>query len=237
MNIHSIGDAAQWLSDLEDRALVSTHLYKLAEKVKVTGRVTTKLESSGKNAMGFIVALYEQLELKLQGTRAGKYTPQELLQARENLQREVKLQLEDLQRQIESATHVTDEVYDLSARLGSVLMREKQGIYIKQNELDIAKSSWNAKFREAIQWDALSKIQRETVTHDLQLMDRALGTVVGTKMALNTLTTHLDSFFNSVEYAQKKHTREIYMGLDVEDLLRSYQRELEFARNRLKEWE
>ena len=237
MNIHSIGDAAQWLSDLEDRTLVSTHLYKLAEKVKVTGRVTTKLESSGKNAMVFIVALYEQLELKLQGTKERKYTTQELLEARENLQREVKLQLEDLHRQIEAATHVTDEVYDLSARLGSVLMREKKSIYVKQNELDIAKSSWNAKFREAIQWDALSRIQREAVTHDLQLMDRALGTVGTTKAALNTLTMHLDSFFNSVEFAQKKHTREIYMGLDVEDLLRSYQKDLEFARNRIMEWE
>jgi hypothetical protein len=231
-----MGNAALWLSDLDDREVVATHLHRLAEKLKETGRATSKLESAGKNAMGFTVSLYDQLETKLHGYNTGKYTLLQLLEARDNLQREVLRELEELHNQIEGTIGLTDGVYDLSRRLSDILTKEKAGVQGKKHELDIQRSSWNAKLRGAIQWDALSKIQREAVTRDLALTDRALETVDATKFALNELTGQLDGFFEAVAHARKKTTKMVYMGLDVEDLLNSYHNDLDAARRKIDAW-
>jgi hypothetical protein len=235
--VDGIGEAALWLSDLEDREVVATNLFKLAEKLKSTGRATSKLEAAGKNAMGYTVSLYDQLETKLQGFKSGKYNLVQLLDSRDNLQREVMRELETLHKQIEETIGLTDGVYDLSRLLGKLLTKEKAGIQGKHDELRIQRSSWNAKFRGAIQWDGMSKIQRESITRDLALTETALNTVDSTKSALNDLTAQLDGFFEAVGHARKKNTRMIIMGLDVEDLLRNYHNDLEAARRKIDGWD
>lgn len=194
------------------------------------------MEAAGKNAMSYIVALYDDLEVKLQGSKTGKYTLAQLLATRDKLQREVMNVLEELQKQIEGTIVLTDGVYDLSKRLRTMLTKEKAGVQLKKNEIQIAKSGWNAILLGAIQWDALSDIQRDTVRRDLELTDRALGTVDATKHALNDLTDQLDAFFEAVGYARKKNTRSVYMDLDVEDLLKSYHEDLEEARKKISGW-
>lgn len=225
------------MSDLEDRAIVSTHLYNLAEKVKKTGRATSKLESAGKNLMGLVVSLYDQLEIKLQGTKNGKYTEAQLLTTRDDHQMEMMRLLETLQHQIEETILITDDVYDLSKLLRGFLTREKSYAESKKNELEIAESSWVAKLRGAIQWDALTDIQRKTVQRDLALMENALTTIDTTKRGLNELTLSLDAFFEAVSYAKKKNTGGIYMDLDVEDILKSYHKDLEEAREKISAWD
>jgi len=186
--------------------------------------------------MGIVVSLYDQLEIKLQGTRNGKYTQSELLATRDDMQNEIMRQLESLQNEIEDAIKVTDGVYDLSKRLRGILTKEVGAAENKKNELQLAKSSWGAKLRGAIQWDALSDLQRETVQRDLDLMESALLIVDTTKRGLNELTMSLDAFFEAVTYAKKKNTGAIYMGLDVEDLLKSYHEDLEEARRKIAGW-
>jgi len=217
--------------------MISKHLYNLADKVKKTGRATSKLESAGKNVMSIVLSLYDQLEIKLQGTKSGKYTEAQLLKTRDDLQSEIMRHLESLQKQIEDTIHTTDGVYDLSKRLRGVITKEVGAAESKMNELQIAKSSWGAKLRGAIQWDALSDIQRKTVKRDLDLMELALVTVDATKRGLNELTISLDAFFEAVTYAKKKNTGAIYMGLDVEDLLKSYHDDLEEARKKISGWD
>jgi hypothetical protein len=237
VHIDTLGDAAIWLSDLEDRETVATHLYKFAERIKMNGRITSKLESSGKNVMGIIVSLYDQLELKLEGTKTGKYTEEELLSTRDASQRAIMGHLEDLHNQIETAIYSIDGVYDLSKLLRNLLTKEVAIAENKQTEMVLANSGWPAKLRAAIRWDALSSIQRDTVRRDLDILDLSLNAVDATKRELNDVTIHLDNFFEAVRYAKKKNTGAVYMGLDVEDLLKSYHDDLEEARNKIAGWD
>ena len=187
--------------------------------------------------MGLVVSLYDQLEIKLQGTKNGKYTEAQLLTTRDDHQMEMMRLLETLQHQIEETILITDDVYDLSKLLRGFLTREKSYAESKKNELEIAESSWVAKLRGAIQWDALTDIQRKTVQRDLALMENALTTIDTTKRGLNELTLSLDAFFEAVSYAKKKNTGGIYMDLDVEDILKSYHKDLEEAREKISAWD
>jgi hypothetical protein len=187
--------------------------------------------------MGIIVSLYDQLELKLQGTKTGKYTEDELLAARDVLQRSVVGHLEKLHHQIEEAIHSIDGVYDLSKLLRGLLSKEVGIAESKKNDMALANTGWPAKLRSAIRWDALSSIQRDSVKRDLDILDVSLEAVDATKQELNDVTIHLDNFFEAVRYAKKKNTGAIYMDLDVEDLLKSYHNDLEEARHKISGWD
>jgi len=103
----SVRDLSQLLSDdLEDYRQI---LNEIADETERIGEVVGDTLKLARHTIKDILDMHEQLYLKLRKAGEGKHNRDEILQAYENLQRDVNDLLEFLERKLVDAIHDIDE--------------------------------------------------------------------------------------------------------------------------------
>jgi hypothetical protein len=187
--------------------------------------------------MRSIILLYEQLELKLQGTSKGKYTAQELIEAKDNLHVKVDEALTDLMNMTYDTIKKTEDASSAAKIVGSSIM---EGLGVTQKELQalkISESGWGGILRSTLSWDSLSRLQREKLDQTLSLLHTSIGILQENKGELVQLLGYLDRFWEAVKYARITNDRDIMMGLDAQDLLTLYRENLVKTKEAIDYWE
>jgi len=211
-------------------------LYELSDKVEKTGRATSKLDVHAKNVMNYIVRLYAQLELKLQGTKQGKYTLEELINAKDTLHEELDSVITDLMKMIQIASKQTEDASSAAQIVGSLITKGMGIVQDESRTFEIAQSGWGALFRSAFSWDSLSKLQRRRIEENLSLMYSCIAVVQETKRDLSHLVANLERFWEAANHARISNDRDVVMGLDAEDLLKLYKESLVKTREAIDSW-
>jgi len=190
--------------------------------------------------MDIIVTLYEHLATKLEGSRGPvhkrKYTPQSVVQAKDLLHLELESVLRDLQGRIAENIEAADEIIDTANLLGGLLTNSQNTLYQDKQAQKTVGPRWIALLSEALTWDSLSRIQSENIKRDIELLDRALAATERTKEGLVVLSVQLVRFEEAVESARRRNDRSVLLGLDAEDLLRSYRESLVASRREIDGW-
>jgi hypothetical protein len=232
-----VGDACRYLSKLPNREILGDQFHKLSDQVETTGRATSQLDVHAKNVVDYILRLYEQLELKLEGSKQGKYTVQQLVDAKDNLHVEVDKVITELLQMIHMTLKETDGASSTAKIAGGLLM-EGQGIVEGEfDALKLSESGWAGLFRTTFSWNNLSKLQREQLDSNLGLLGASIATLQETKSQLSQLTTYLERFWMAAKHARINNDRAILMGLDVDDLLTLYRESLVKTRNAVDGWQ
>lgn len=219
-------------------------------------RTTTRLQVRGKNAMDIIVGLYEQLATKLEGSRgpkgSRKYTVESVVEAKDALHTELEMILRELQGEIGKAIDESDEIIDIANRLGSLIssdqgtLQENKRSSPQQQQISSPPQppqlhslviNWVSVFTDQFPWSSLSRLQKENVHRDIQLMQNTLLATEQTKKRLLALSTHLVGFEEAVEGARRRNDKAVILGLDTEDLLGLYWDSLRGSRREIDVWD
>jgi hypothetical protein len=236
VNIHSVGDAALHLSNWTDRAYIARQFYNLASESRTLGKSVTKLEVKGKGVMDHILYLYEQLWIKLEGSWEGKYSAEEVANSRDRLLEEVERELKDLQEHVHVTGEIADKALDLAQRVGGEVLKQRGAIASQSAALQASHPWWKQNIPAAFNWDKLTSLQQRTLQEDLQLTAASLSVVDTVKRNLAEMSITLEAFHESVIHARTENRKRTYMGLSVEDLLKSLEENLKRSRREIDAW-
>lgn len=211
-------------------------MYKLSEKVEKTSRETSALDVHAKNVVDYIIRLYEQLQLKLEGSKEGKYTKEQLILAQENLHLEVDSVLTDLMQEIHFVLRGTEDAKSLTNIIGGLITKEYGLIRSQSDVLQISESGLGGALRSTFSWDGLSKLQRMQLDRDLDLTTASINAIHDTRIRLLQLAGFLERFREAAKYGKIANSRMIIMGLDAEHLLTLYRENLVKTRQTIDGW-
>jgi hypothetical protein len=186
--------------------------------------------------MDHILYLYEQLWLKLEGSRQGKYTTEEVIASRDCLLEEVERELKDLQDTVYTTGETADKALDLAQRVGGEVLKQRGTIASKSAALQVNHPWWKGNIPGVFNWDKLTSLQQRTLSEDLQLTAASLSVVDTVKRNLAEMSIVLEAFHESVIHARTENRKRTYMGLSVEDLLKSLEENLKRSRREIDVW-
>lgn len=118
-------------------------------------------------------------------------------------------------------------------------MLKQRGAIASQSAALQAQQGWwrvGAMLPAAFQWDKLTSLQQRTLSEDLQLTAASLSVVDTVKRNLAEMSITLEAFHESVVHARTENRKRTYMGLSVEDLLRSLEENLKRSRREIEAW-
>jgi len=188
--------------------------------------------------MDHILYLYEQLWIKLEGSWEGKYSAEQVLSSRDRLLEEVERELKDLQEHVHTTGEIADKALDLAQRVGGEVLKQRGAIASQSAALQAQQGWWrvSAMLPAAFQWDKLTSLQQRTLSEDLQLTAASLSVVDSVKRNLAEMSITLEAFHESVVHARTENRKRTYMGLSVEDLLKSLEENLKRSRKEIDSW-
>jgi hypothetical protein len=224
------------LSNWTDRAYIARQFYSLASESRTLGKSVTKLEVKGKGVMDHILYLYEQLWIKLEGSWEGKYSAEEVVSSRDRLLEEVERELKDLQEHVHITGEIADKALDLAQRVGGEVLKQRGAIASQSAALQASHPWWKQNIPAAFNWDKLTSLQQRTLSEDLQLTAASLSVVDTVKRNLAEISITLEAFHESVIHARTENRKRTYMGLSVEDLLKSLEENLKRSRREIDTW-
>ena len=82
----------------------------------------------------------------------------------------------------------------------------------------------------------MTSLQQRTLSEDLQLTAASLSVVDTVKRNLAEISITLEAFHESVIHARTENRKRTYMGLSVEDLLKSLEENLKRSRREIDTW-
>ena len=224
------------MSNWSDRAYIAQQFYSLGSQSFVLGRSVTKLEVKGKAVMAHILNLYGQLWIKLEGSWEGKYSFEDVTAARDSLLEEVERALKDLQEHVHITGEIADKALELAQRVSGEVCKQRGAIASQSMLLEANQAWWRISLPAAFQWDRLSSIQARTLAEDLKLTAASMNVVDSVKKCLVQIGLRLEAFHESVVYARTENRKRTYMGLSVEDLLKSLEDNLAKSRKAMDAW-
>jgi hypothetical protein len=186
--------------------------------------------------MAHILHLYSQLWLKLEGSWEGKYSFEDVTVARDSLLEEVERALTELQEHVHITVDIADKALELAQRVGGEVVKQRGAIASQSVALELNQAWWRVNLPAAFQWDKLSGIQARSLAEDLKLTAASLSVVDTVKRCLVEMGLRLEAFHESVVYARTENRKRTYMGLSVEDLLKSLEDNLAKSRRAVDKW-
>jgi hypothetical protein len=180
-----------------------------------------------------MVSLYEQLDLKLEGHRNGKYSDQQLSEAREKHLRKNNEILRELLQQVTNTLKMTDKADATARTVGGLVLEGKAEIQEESDAIDAARSGWGGLIRSTFSWNDLSNLQQEFLDRDMELVMGAFEAITTTRKTLLTLIGYLEKFKMATDHAIETNNLNVVMELDVEDILKIYKDNLSKTRKEI----
>jgi len=228
----SLGHEIQY-SELPHRDDIARQFIQLGDESHKIARFLAELDKHVKHVMDTIVSLYEEFEIKLDGSRNGTYTVGDVADSHRDLLKIVDGLLGDLQKQVRKVLREIEEALVISDHLEANLMRSQNEVTDKWDLFRISRPL----FLWAIPWTTASKIKEEKLVADRKLCSHSLKALSDVRRSLLALDISIVSFQASVVQARAANNREHYVELTEEHFRKSLRLRLGESRTRIDGWQ
>jgi uncharacterized protein YxjI len=223
------------LSTFENRETIAVRVEELSTNSRKLVEKVVRTEVRGKNVINDILHLYQQLRIKLEGSRTGKYSTNQLEDAREELLKLVEKKLKDLQDYVIERIKEADETAHLSRKVHADLFRAKTAVMAQSDRIRL--ESWWEWIFKVFKGEAITASQLEALSNNSEIAVTGMGEVVAVKKNLIALLSWLQGFDESILAARDNHRMATSMNLTVEDLLASLDGALAESKIKMSEWQ